>query len=655
MNIPGLITLGEAAQRFGVSHDELNGWIAAGVLEIINVDGERLIAEKQAKQVAARLARRNFAHLEGRPIRPAAAARKYKFYYMTLLSWVRKGYIRKLNDEAERAVFLNEADMAYARALADVKGRRKGQPLFSVAGREKQKEIYYLSLQEAARRYRVSPEKLAALVEKGKGRRIQDTILVPEEDAKRLAETQARREAVIRLVKAGYRHLENRPIRLSRAARKYDIPHTTLSLWAKQGHIRVLERGPNCVILDEADVIRAWLLKEVGRLPRSEEVIVRLVRKSYPHLEGFPIRLDDAARKYGIPRDTLSLWARKGYIRVLEGGSHCPILNEADVARARHLTNLLGRKDEANILNRPLYEEDMLETVTPSLIAHLEQYRAARAGTGNIPGMISLEEAVKRFDVSHDELNSWIAAGVLEVINVDGKRLISEEQAERVADKLAKRNFAHLEGKPIRLAAAARKYKLGYMTLSLWVRKGHIRRLNDEAEWAVFLNEADVAYARALADLKGMRWRKGLFTDGKGEGEDVHYLPLAEAVSRYRIAPEKLSQWIGAGKVRVKKLRGVTLVVEKEVKREAVIRQARENYLDLEGRPIRVMDAARKYGILQRTLSRWASRGYIRILDKGPNRLVLNEADVARARDIARQLGMRKRQGVITGPVYATG
>ena len=297
MNIPGLITLGEAAQRFGVSHDELNGWIAAGVLEIINVDGERLIAEKQAKQVAARLARRNFAHLEGRPIRPAAAARKYKFYYMTLLSWVRKGYIRKLNDEAERAVFLNEADMAYARALADVKGRRKGQPLFSVAGREKQKEIYYLSLQEAARRYRVSPEKLAALVERGKGRRIQDTLLVPEEDAKRLAETQARREAVIRLVKAGYRHLENRPIRLSRAARKYDIPHTTLSLWAKQGHIRVLERGPNCVILDEADVIRAWLLKEVERLPRSEEVIVRLVRKSYPHLEGSPIRLDDAARK----------------------------------------------------------------------------------------------------------------------------------------------------------------------------------------------------------------------------------------------------------------------------------------------------------------------------------------------------------------------
>jgi len=171
----------------------------------------------------------------------------------------------------------------------------------------------------------------------------------------------------------------------------------------------------------------------------------------------------------------------------------------------------------------------------------------------------------------------------------------------------------------------------------------------------VFLNEADVAYARALADLKGMCRVRGLFSDGKRQGEDVHYLPLAEAVSRYQIAPEKLSQWVEAGKVRVKKLRGVTLVVEKEVKREAVMSQARENYLDLEGRPIRVMDAARKYGILHRTLSCWASRGYIRILEKGPNRLVLNEADVARARDIARQLGMRKGQGVITGPVYATG
>ena len=49
-------------------------------------------------------------------------------------------------------------------------------------------------------------------------------------------------------------HLRGKPIHVSAAARKYHIPHGTLSRWAKKGIVRKLGKEKNRTLLDEADV-----------------------------------------------------------------------------------------------------------------------------------------------------------------------------------------------------------------------------------------------------------------------------------------------------------------------------------------------------------------------------------------------------------------
>ena len=49
---------------------------------------------------------------------------------------------------------------------------------------------------------------------------------------------------------------------------------------------------------------------------------------------------------------------------------------------------------------------------------------------------------------------------------------------------------------------------------------------------------------------------------------------------------------------------------------------------NLQGQSIRAADAARKYDVTQASLSRWADRGYIRILRQAPRLLELDEGDV---------------------------
>jgi hypothetical protein len=53
------------------------------------------------------------------------------------------------------------------------------------------------------------------------------------------------------------RKLVGHPVRVTDAATKYDISHVNLSRWADAGYIRIIERAPKLLVLDEADVKRA--------------------------------------------------------------------------------------------------------------------------------------------------------------------------------------------------------------------------------------------------------------------------------------------------------------------------------------------------------------------------------------------------------------
>ena len=79
-----------------------------------------------------------------------------------------------------------------------------------------------------------------------------------------------------------HKHLKGKPIHLSGAARKYDVPLVTISQWVKKGYISVMGMDKNKKMLDEADVAYCaevrknrqgqgkWLFDESG-LPYTPE------------------------------------------------------------------------------------------------------------------------------------------------------------------------------------------------------------------------------------------------------------------------------------------------------------------------------------------------------------------------------------------------
>jgi hypothetical protein len=69
-----------------------------------------------------------------------------------------------------------------------------------------------------------------------------------------------------------------------------------------------------------------------------------------------------------------------------------------------------------------------------------------------------------------------------------------------------------------------------------------------------------------------------------------------------------------------------------------------KKYSNLAEEMIWISEAARKYNVLQRTLSVWVSKGFIKTVGKSKNRIVISEQDVAYCVDIyrsAKQKGYR--------------
>ena len=133
------------------------------------------------------------------------------------------------------------------------------------------------------------------------------------------------------------------------------------------------------------------------------------------------------------------------------------------------------------------------------------------------------------------------------------------------------------------------------------------------------------------------------------------FIPLEDAARKYHLHKHLLTDLVERGKIKAVRINRRIAVAEEEVFN--LVKEMTEDgrkYAALEGKPIRLTKAAEKYQIAQPTLSKWAKRGYIRVIERGPRLLLLNEADVARAKDLAKCLGMRGGRGVIKRPVYST-
>jgi hypothetical protein len=88
---------------------------------------------EQAREIAAQLdAART--PVEGRPITAQDATDKYGFDSKSIYNWHNKGWIEKLSGDRRNRLF-NEGDIAFARALADLRGQGAGKSVFPAKSR----------------------------------------------------------------------------------------------------------------------------------------------------------------------------------------------------------------------------------------------------------------------------------------------------------------------------------------------------------------------------------------------------------------------------------------------------------------------------------------------------------------------------------------
>jgi len=178
----------------------------------------------------------------------------------------------------------------------------------------------------------------------------------------------------------------------------------------------------------------------------------------------------------------------------------------------------------------------------------------------------------------------------------------------------------------ITLEEAASAYGLDVVRLTGWANDGTITA--GRLDGRLLLKEAEV---RQVA---------------RGDSSLPRLITLAEAARRYNIPEGVLERLVEEGHVRRGVSDGTLLLVEQDVQ-ELAGKVSRNRFAHLEGRPIRVTDAAKKYGIPYQTISRWAHAGRISILERGPKLLLLDEADVAYAQLLTDMLDMRRGRGVL--------
>jgi len=128
------IPIDDTIDKYNLDRDNLLAAIEDGqieIAEIVGSDTTLLLDESLRAWLSERVNRDQFNHLDG-PISATDAAKKYGFTYRSIMNWVERGHIKDLGlaPGYKRRRLVNEADVAYARRLADLKQPISGQSVF---------------------------------------------------------------------------------------------------------------------------------------------------------------------------------------------------------------------------------------------------------------------------------------------------------------------------------------------------------------------------------------------------------------------------------------------------------------------------------------------------------------------------------------------
>ncbi|HEB64772.1 MAG TPA: hypothetical protein ENJ02_04435 [Chloroflexi bacterium] len=129
----------------------------------------------------------------------------------------------------------------------------------------------------------------------------------------------------------------------------------------------------------------------------------------------------------------------------------------------------------------------------------------------------------------------------------------------------------------------------------------------------------------------------------KDTGELPRYIPIEDAVERYGLEANRLTQLVEKGELTaITTPDGDVLVDEKQIESLALGKERLPEYqkfAHLAGNPIWLGKASRIYAIPGPTISRWAKKGLVRILGKDGQKVLIDEADIAYCAEIYRQRG----------------
>jgi hypothetical protein len=132
--------------------------------------------------------------------------------------------------------------------------------------------------------------------------------------------------------------------------------------------------------------------------------------------------------------------------------------------------------------------------------------------------LLRLPLAADKYKIPETEIRELIEQGRLDLYELEEETgrvwlVARDEVAALAAERFIRReNFKHLEGVPISISDAGFKYHFHTGTISKWIKQNHITVLERTPNW-VYINEADIAYAAALRDLKGIRPGRNLWTE----------------------------------------------------------------------------------------------------------------------------------------------
>ncbi len=115
---------------------------------------------------------------------------------------------------------------------------------------------------------------------------------------------------------------------LPEAARKYGLSQARLRSLVESGKIRAGVIEGKMVVSEEEVREQAIVRKE--DLPEY---------KKHAHLKGVPIWISEAERKYGVANPTISVWVKRGIIKVIGYDKNRKLIDEADMAYCAEIYN----------------------------------------------------------------------------------------------------------------------------------------------------------------------------------------------------------------------------------------------------------------------------------------------------------------------------